>query len=95
MRAVTFCGAIALATGLSACGPTSPEEARAAMISKCERQFGRMASDTSKGYALCSCFTDKLSDQGLEITDMLGPDRSSVEGALRSCAAQAGVQVPS
>lgn len=88
-------GLIAGLAGLvTACGPTSPEEVRAAAIAKCERQFGRMAPDPSRGNALCTCMTDKLAEKGLEITDMLGGDRGAVEEITRSCAASAGVPLP-
>ena len=79
---------------LSACGPQSPEEVRAASVAKCERQFGRMAPDPSKGNALCTCMTDKLAEEGLEITDTLGGDRSKVEEITRSCGRKAGVPMP-
>ena len=79
---------------LTACGPQTPEDARAGLIAKCERQFGRAASDPSKGTQLCTCLTDKLAAEGLEITDMLGPDRARVESLGRSCASAAGVTLP-
>lgn len=79
---------------LGACGPQSPEDIRAASVAKCERQFGRMAPDPSKGAALCTCLIDRLADAGLEMTDMLGADRSKVEGIARSCGASAGVTMP-
>lgn len=79
---------------LASCGPATPEEARAANIAKCERQFGRMASDEAQGQSLCTCITDRLAEQGLEITDMLGSNRSKVEATTRSCAAQSGISLP-
>lgn len=84
----------ALGALLASCGPSSPEEIRDAAIAKCERQFGRMAPDPSKGNALCTCMTDKLAEKGLEITDMLGEGRAAVEEVTRSCARQAGVPLP-
>lgn len=83
-----------LAALLAGCGPQSPEDVRAAAVAKCERQFGRVASDPSKGTALCTCLTDKLAENGLEITDMLGGDRAKVEELGRSCARSAGVTLP-
>ncbi len=94
MRLANFTAAIALSCVLAGCGPSSPEEVRAASIAKCERQFGRIAPDPSKGNALCSCMTDRLAEQGLEITDMLGAGRAQVESITRSCAMQAGVALP-
>lgn len=95
MRIATITGALAVLLALAGCGPSSPEEVRAASIAKCERQFGRMAPDPSKGNALCTCLTDGLIEKGLEITDMFGENRSSVEGTLRSCAARVGIKMPS
>ena len=94
MRIAAISGALAIAFALSGCGPSSPEEVRAASIAKCERQFGRMAPDPSKGNALCTCLTDGLIEKGLEITDMFGENRSTVEGTLRSCASRVGIQLP-
>ena len=94
MRFATIVGALALSGALAACGPSSPEEVRAASVAKCERQFGRMAPDPSQGNALCSCMTDRLAEQGLEITDMLGAGRAQVERITRGCAAQAGISLP-
>ncbi len=79
---------------LAACGPQSAQEQRALAVAKCERQFGRLSSDSSKATALCSCMTDRLAQEGLEITDMLGGDRAKVEGITRSCAASAGIALP-
>ncbi len=79
---------------LAGCGPRSAEEQRAHAVAKCERQFGRLSSDSSKGEALCSCMTDRLAQEGLEITGMLGSDRVRVEGIARSCAASAGIPPP-
>ena len=87
-------GAIALCSVLAACGPTTPEEVREANVAKCERQFGRMAPDPAKGNALCTCLVDSLAEQGLEITDMLGPKRAEVESTTRSCARRAGIALP-
>ena len=84
----------ALACGLAACGPQTPEDIRAAAIAKCERQFGRVAPDPALGNALCSCMTDRLAEKGLEITDMLGGDRAAVEEIGRSCAARVGMELP-
>jgi hypothetical protein len=94
MRFASISALFALTTLLAACGPQSPEEVRAASIAKCERQFGRMAPDPSKGNALCSCMTDRLAEQGLEITDMLGAGREQVESITRNCAARAGIALP-
>lgn len=79
---------------LGGCGPQTPEEVRAATIDKCERQFGQMAPDPSAGTQLCTCLVDRLAAEGLEITDMMGGDRSQVEGIARSCAGAAGVSLP-
>lgn len=94
MRIISAVSVIGASLAMSGCGPSSPEEVRSASIAKCERQFGRLAPDPSKGNALCSCLTDKLVEKGLEITDMLGENRPAVEGAVRSCASQAGIKVP-
>jgi hypothetical protein len=83
-----------LAALIAACGPQTPEDARAGAIAKCERQFGRVAADPAKGTALCTCLTDKLAEEGLEITDMLGGERGKVEEIGRSCAKSAGVSLP-
>lgn len=79
---------------LAGCGQPSPEDARAASAAKCERQFGRLASDPTKGAALCDCVVDRLAGEGLEITDMLGSERAKVEGIMRSCAQSTGVRLP-
>ena len=83
---------------LIACGPQTPQDARAAAIAKCETRFGRAAlangADSAGANALCTCMTDRLANAGLEITDMLGPQRSRVEAIGRSCAAQAGITLP-
>jgi hypothetical protein len=92
-RASAIAGA-ALVLILTGCGPQTPEAARAAAIDKCERKFGKVAPDPTKGTALCTCLTDKLAAEGLEITDMLGGDREKVEGLMRSCATSAGVSLP-
>ncbi len=85
--------ALVLATGaIAACGPQSPEDVRATTIAKCERQFGRMAPDPSGATALCTCMSDRLAEEGLEVSDMLGGGREKVEGIVRSCASQAGIQ---
>lgn len=76
---------------LIGCGPTSPEAARNADIAKCERQFGRLASDAAQGEALCTCLIDRLAQEGLEITDAFGSNRARVEAATRTCAARAGI----
>ena len=94
MRITSIPAIIALTAALTACGPQTPDEVRAASIAKCERQFGRMSPDPSKGNALCSCMTDRLAEQGLEITDMLGAGRDQVESITRSCAAKAGIALP-
>ena len=94
MRYTSIPALLALTATLAACGPQSPEEVRAASIAKCERQFGRMSPDPSKGNALCSCMTDRLAEQGLEVTDMLGAGRAQVESITRTCAAQAGIALP-
>lgn len=82
------------AMGLTACGPQSPEDVRAAAIAKCERQFGRMAPDPAKGNALCSCMADDMAAEGVEITDMLGEGRQAVERIVRNCASRVGVPLP-
>ncbi|WP_379549867.1 hypothetical protein [Qipengyuania sp. DGS5-3] len=82
------------ALSLSACGPQTPEDIRTSSIEKCERQFGRMAPDPSKGNALCTCMVDDLAEAGLEITDMIGEGRAKVEQVTRSCASKAGFQLP-
>ncbi|MEO9462716.1 MAG: hypothetical protein ABJ242_08275 [Marinomonas sp.] len=82
------------ALALTGCGPQTPEDIRAASIAKCERQFGQMAPDPEKGAAFCGCLTDKLADQGLEITDMLGSGREKVMSAARSCGAANGIAMP-
>ncbi len=79
---------------IAGCGPQSAEDARAHAVDKCERQFGRLSPDASKGEALCSCMTDRLAAEGLEITDMLGGDRAKVEAIGKSCAKEAGIAVP-
>lgn len=79
---------------LAACGPQTPEEARLASIAKCERQFGRMAPDPSKGNALCTCMVDDLAAQGLEVTDVFGGDRAAMEQITRGCARKVGVPLP-
>jgi hypothetical protein len=89
-RGLAVSGALILA----ACGSQTPEDARAGAIAKCERQFGRVAPDPAKGTALCTCLTDKLAEEGLAITDMLGGERDRVEGVMRTCAASAGVRLP-
>lgn len=94
MRVTTIPATFALTYMLAACGPQGPEEVRLAGIAKCERQFGQLASDPSQGTALCTCLVDSLAEQGLEITDMLGPNRAQVEGTTRSCAARAGISLP-
>ena len=94
MRVSTILSSIALSSVLVACGPATPEDERAASIAKCDRQFGRMAPDPSKGTALCSCLVDNLAEQGLEITDVFGSDRAKIESATRSCAAQVGIPMP-
>lgn len=83
-----------LAILLTACGPQSPEDVRAAAVAKCERQFGNLSPDPAKGAAFCNCFTDRLAENGLVITDMLGSNRAKVEGIGRSCASSAGVALP-
>ena len=82
------------AMALAGCGPQSPEEARADTIAQCEMQFGRIAPDAAQGTQLCTCLADKLAAEGLAITDMLGGDRSKIEGMARSCASEAGVSLP-
>ncbi|KEO87779.1 hypothetical protein EH31_06380 [Erythrobacter longus] len=94
MRIIAIPATLALTCTLAACGPQSPEEVRLAGIAKCERQFGQMAPNPSQGNALCTCLVDSLAEQGLEITDMLGPNRAQVEGTTRSCAARAGISIP-
>ena len=93
MRYTVIAGAV-LASALSACGPQSPEEERAASVAKCERQFGRMAPDPSKGNVLCTCMIDRLAEEGMEITDVFGGDRAKVEDITRRCAVKAGVALP-
>jgi hypothetical protein len=85
---------VAVMLGMAGCAPATPEEARAGLIAKCERQFGKVAPDPAKGTALCTCLTDKLAAEGLAITDMFGGDRGKIEGLMRSCAASAGVKLP-
>lgn len=83
-----------LAALLAGCGQPSPEDVRAASLARCERQFGKVAPDPAKGAALCGCLVDRLAEEGLDITDMLGGDRGTVEGIGRSCASRAGVKLP-
>lgn len=83
--------ALAVLGTVSACGPQTPEEARAASVAKCERQFGRMAPDAEKGAALCGCMVDRLADEGLEITDALGGQRDRIIGITKSCARANGI----
>ncbi len=84
----------ALATVLAGCGAATPEDARAASMAKCERQFGRMAGgDTAKGEALCGCMVDRLAEEGMEITDVLSGDREKVMGITRSCAQVNGIPI--
>lgn len=89
---IAFAGTGMLA--LAACGPQTPEEVRGAAIAKCEQRFARSAPDPSKGTALCTCLTDKLAEEGMEITDMLTGDRAKVEEIGRSCAKSAGMSLP-
>ena len=91
--AARICAALG-AVLLAGCGQATPEEARAGSVAKCERQFGRLAPDPTKGAALCNCLVDKLAEKGLEITDMLGSERAKVEGITRSCAQSAGIALP-
>ena len=94
MRITSIPALLALTVALGSCGPQTPEEVREASIAKCERQFGRLSPDPAKGNALCSCMTDRLAEQGLEVTDMLGAGRAQVESITRGCAAQAGIALP-
>ncbi|MDP5102614.1 MAG: hypothetical protein NWP98_01665 [Erythrobacter sp.] len=95
MQAGATWGAILIAAPLlGACGPQSPEAARAAEIAKCEIRFERVAPDPSKATAWCTCLTDRLAEEGLELTDMLGDERAKVEAITRSCARRAGVAMP-
>lgn len=89
-----FLAAAVLGALVAACGPQTPEEVRAAAIAKCERQFGRMAPDPSKGEALCSCFVDDMAAEGREITDVFGEGREALDRIMRKCAGQAGVPLP-
>jgi hypothetical protein len=94
-KSVMAIGVMAAAmAGLVGCGPTTPEDVRAATIAKCERQFGKMAPDPAKGNALCSCMADEMVAEGVEITDMLGSGRDAVERIVRACAGRAGVPLP-
>ena len=79
---------------LAGCGPQTPEDARAFSISKCEKRFGRMAPDPTQGNALCTCMVDRLAEQGLEVTDVLGPDGERVQEITRSCGRQVGISLP-
>lgn len=66
---------------------------RGRMIAKCVDKFGRAAPDPSKGEALCSCMVDRLSDEGLEVTDVFGADRNRVMEITRLCGAAVGIPV--
>lgn len=79
---------------LAACGPQTPEEVRGAAIAKCEQRFARSAPDPSKGTALCTCLTDKLAEEGMEITDILSGERAKVEEIGRNCAKSEGMTLP-
>ncbi len=83
-----------LALSLAGCGPGTPEEAKAAQVAKCERQFGRMAPSPDQGNALCTCMVNELEKSGLEITDVLGADKEKVMQVTRSCAQVNGISVP-
>ncbi len=91
---ISLIAAATAALALGGCGPQTPEDVRAAKVAKCERQFGRMAPDPALGTALCTCMTDRLTEEGLEITDMLGDARAQVEEVGRSCARQVGMPLP-
>ncbi|MEL7454452.1 MAG: hypothetical protein AAGJ50_13880 [Pseudomonadota bacterium] len=93
MRFHLVSAALAPLTLLAACGLPSAEDAREASIAKCDRQFGRMAPDAAKGAAFCGCLVDKLSEEGLEITDMMGGERERVMQTTRSCAQAHGVPI--
>lgn len=94
MKVLTMTTALASLV-LVSCGPQTPEEVRAAATAKCERQFGKMAPDPEKGEAFCGCLVDRLAENGLEVTDMLGGDREKVMETTRSCAQTHGISVPS
>lgn len=81
----------ATSIALAGCGPQTPEQQQARSIERCERQFGRMAPDPSKGEALCTCMVTELAEAGLEVTDALGGNRTRVEEITRSCAQRVGV----
>ncbi len=83
-----------MALGLASCGPGTPEEARAAKIAKCERQFGRMAPSPEKGNALCTCMVNELEKQDLEVTDVFGADKDKVMKVTRSCGQVNGITMP-
>ncbi|WP_156318116.1 hypothetical protein [Porphyrobacter sp. AAP60] len=83
-----------MAAMLAGCGPQSPEDIRAAAIAKCEIRFARAVSDPAKGTAWCTCTTDRLAENGLALTDMLGSERAKVEGITQSCARSAGISLP-
>ncbi|WP_114520235.1 hypothetical protein [Altererythrobacter sp. ZODW24] len=83
-----------LALGLAGCGPATPEEAKAATVAKCERQFGRMAPSPDKGNALCTCMVNELEKSGLEVTDVFGADKEKVMKVTRSCAQVNGISIP-
>ncbi|WP_336986193.1 hypothetical protein [Altererythrobacter aquiaggeris] len=92
--AAAAAAAATAALALGGCGPQTPEGVRAASVAKCERQFGRMTTDPALGNALCYCMADRLTEEELEITDMLGDGRAQVEEITRSCARQTGVPLP-
>jgi|GEM_PF-1471054 len=95
---ITLITAATAALALGGCGPQAPEDVRSASIAKCERQFGRMtpdpALDPASFGAMCTCMTDRLTEEGMEITDFLGEGRDQVAEITRSCARQTGVQLP-
>lgn len=84
---------IASLTMLTGCGSLGPGGEREASMARCERQFGQMAPDPDKGEAFCGCLIDRLAEQGLEITDMLGDDAETVMQTTRSCASAHGVPI--
>lgn len=93
-RGAGVAAALALGALLAGCGQASPEDARAALTGKCERQFARLAPDPAKGAELCTCLTDKLAEDGLAITDMMGGDGAKVQAVARSCAGRVGISLP-
>lgn len=91
---VLAAGLLVLAAASGGCSGGEPVDMRTAAIAKCERKFGQFSGNEATGKALCTCMTDRLAEQGLEITDMLAGDSGKVEDIAKSCAASAGMKLP-